>query len=151
MGYTDSLAATGRAGLAAGRKDPLPRADEDAGAAVRAGTPVQTPPPPGLTRGLGTVMDWTSMPIFFPALVTSSASWFTENCSVNWLNTRISPLSAGLSMAIWIHRTVSLRGCAGPDFVPAPSAARSARQLWGLRAMTPHRMSRKPRVCPPLP
>jgi hypothetical protein len=29
----------------------------------------------------------------------------TLNCSVNWLNTRISPADAGLSIAIWMHRT----------------------------------------------
>ena len=62
----------------------------------------------------------TFNPIALPAFFTIIAKSPTLNSSVNWLNTRNSPGSAGLAIANSIHRTVS-------------------------------RISKKPRVCPPLP
>ena len=61
-----------------------------------------------------------SVPSSCRAACTMCARSSTENCSVNWLNTRNSPGAAGCVQAISMQRTVS-------------------------------RMSRKPRVCPPLP
>ena len=61
-----------------------------------------------------------SCPFRVAAACTMCASSSTENCSVNWLNTRHSPGAAGFRQAISMQRTVS-------------------------------RISRNPRVWPPLP